>query len=94
MDASIANLCSFSLYAITCPIRRTVNEFLERGSEMDFWFTFIGSWAIIFLACYARGLYLELKTTKAKLEAAKDQLKKLNEELQKPYIERGEAENN
>lgn len=34
---------------------------------------------------YARGIYLELKTTKAKLEDAKETIKGLKEELQEAY---------
>lgn len=44
--------------------------------------------AIVGLACYARGLYIELKSTKKKLQSAQETNKFLVDELQK-FIERG-----
>ena len=41
--------------------------------------------AVVGTVIYARGLYLELKTTKAKLKEAEDKIKDLKEELQEAY---------
>lgn len=41
--------------------------------------------AVIGTMFYARGLYLELKATKAKLKTAEETIKDLKEELQEAY---------
>ena len=41
--------------------------------------------AVVGTLCYARGLYLELKSTKEKLQNAQETIKELKEELQEAY---------
>ena len=41
--------------------------------------------AVVGTLFYARGLYLELKATKAKLKSAQETIKDLKEELQEAY---------
>jgi uncharacterized protein YoxC len=52
---------------------------------MPVWFDIIVAMSFVGLACYARGLYIELQTTKKKLDNAKDNIKLLHDELQRTY---------
>ena len=45
------------------------------------WFEIIAANIFLGLACYARGLYLELKSTKQKLEQAQSVIRYLKKEL-------------
>ena len=52
-----------------------------KGYQMPVWLDIIAIWAFIGLACYARGLYLELKSTKQRLEKSQEMVKLLIREL-------------
>ena len=52
---------------------------------MPVWLQIIAANAVICLACYARGLYLELKSTKEELKKAKETIAYLNEELREKH---------
>lgn len=48
---------------------------------MPVWLNIIIVNAVVGLACYTRGIYLELQSTKAQLEKAKDIIRVLEAEL-------------